>query len=102
LDKDGFVLAGMYVGPDGNDVAQEVGAELSGVSDEARRAMRHLGLGDWTSIVIETEVAVVALAPAPADGVLLVAVDRATPLGLVRRFLESAAARARVWLERVA
>jgi predicted regulator of Ras-like GTPase activity (Roadblock/LC7/MglB family) len=102
LDKDGFVLAGMYVGPDGSDVAQEVGAELSGVSDEARRAMRHLGLGDWTSIVIETEVAVVALAPAPADGVLLVAVDRATPLGLVRRFLESAGARARAWLERVA
>ncbi|HEX2778617.1 MAG TPA: tetratricopeptide repeat protein [Gemmatimonadaceae bacterium] len=98
LDADGFVLAGAYVAYDGRDVAQEVGAELSGVSDEAQRAMRHLELGDWTSIIVETEVATVALAPAPRDGLLLVAADRAMPLGMVRRFLDRAVARARTFI----
>lgn len=98
LDADGFVLAGAYVADDGRDVAQEVGAELSGVSDEAQRAMRHLELGDWTSIVVETEVATVALAPAPRDGLLLVAADRAMPLGMVRRFLDRCVARAKAFV----
>ena len=62
LDGSGLVLAGAYIVQDGDDVGQAVGAELSGVSDEARRAMRHLGLGSWTSLVFETEAATVALA----------------------------------------
>ncbi|HEX8849984.1 MAG TPA: tetratricopeptide repeat protein [Gemmatimonadaceae bacterium] len=102
LDADGFVLAGAYVAHDGRDVAQEVGAELSGVSDEAQRAMRHLDLGDWTSIVVETEVATVALAPAPRDGLLLVAADRAMPLGMVRRFLDRCVARAKAFVGGIA
>ena len=99
LDKSGFVLAGAYVAWDGRDVAQDVGAELSGVTDAARRTTRHLALGDWTSIVFETDVAVVALAPAPQDGLLVVATSRATPLGLVRRLLDRCGARAQHWLE---
>ena len=99
LDAQGLVLAGAYVSHDGRDVAQEVGAELSGVSEEARRAMRHLGLGEWTSIVFETEVATVAMSPAPDEGLLLVAAAKSTPLGLVTRFLLQAAERARTWLE---
>ena len=98
LDAEGFVLAGAYLAGDGRDVAQEVGAELSGVSDEAQRAMRHLDLGSWTSIVFETEVATVAMAPGPGDGLLLVAADRSTPIGFVRRVLERAGERARAWL----
>ena len=98
LDADGFVLAGAYVTEDGHDVAQDVGAQLSGVSDEASRAMRHLDLGAWTSIVLETEVATVAFAPAPHDGLLLVAADRETPIGYVRRVLERAAERTREWM----
>ena len=98
LDADGFVLAGAYLAHDGRDVAQEVGAELSGVSDEAQRAMRHLDLGDWTQIIVETEVASIALAPAALGGLLLVAADRAMPLGSVRRFLDRALARARVFV----
>src|SRR5215217_4738342 len=84
LDRDGLVLAGAYVAWDGHDVGQEVGAELSGVTDAARRATRHLALGEWTSIVFETEVAVLATA-------------RATPLGLVRRLLDRCVERARRW-----
>ncbi|HEX2718451.1 MAG TPA: roadblock/LC7 domain-containing protein [Gemmatimonadaceae bacterium] len=98
LDADGFVLAGAYLSGDGRDVAQEVGAELSGVSDEAQRAMRHFDLGSWTSIVVETQVATIALAPGPRDGLLLVAADGAMPLGMVRRFLDRCAARARAFV----
>jgi predicted regulator of Ras-like GTPase activity (Roadblock/LC7/MglB family) len=99
LDRAGLVLAGAYVGADGRDVAQDVGAELSGVTDEARRTTRHLALGDWTSIVFETEVAVVAMAPSPQDGLLVLATSRATPLGLVRRLLDRCSDRARRWLD---
>jgi predicted regulator of Ras-like GTPase activity (Roadblock/LC7/MglB family) len=97
LDGEGLVLGGAYLDLDGNDVAQEVGAELSGVSDAARRATRHLALGDWSSIVFETEVAVVAMAPTTADGLLVLATSRATPLGLVRRLLDRCTDRARRW-----
>jgi predicted regulator of Ras-like GTPase activity (Roadblock/LC7/MglB family) len=98
LDAEGFVLAGAYVAYDGRDVAQEVGAELSGVTDAARRATRHLQLGEWTSIVFETEVAVVAMAPSAGDGLLVIATSRTTPLGLVRRLLDRCSDRARRWL----
>ena len=97
LDREGLVLAGAYVTWDGRDVAQEVGAELSGVTDAARRATRHLALGEWTSIVFETEVAVVAMSPSTSDGLLVLATSRATPLGLVRRLLDRCAERARRW-----
>lgn len=98
LDREGLVLAGAYVAWDGRDVSQEVGAELSGVTDAAQRATRHLALGDWSSIVFETEVAVVAMAPAAADGLLVLATSRSTPLGLVRRLVDRCADRARRWL----
>jgi predicted regulator of Ras-like GTPase activity (Roadblock/LC7/MglB family) len=102
LDAEGYVLAGAYLAPDGREVAQEVGAELSGVSEEAQRAMRHLDLGDWSSIVFETDVAVVSMAPSSGQGLVLLASARSLPLGLVRRYLERAAARAKLFLERVA
>ena len=99
LDASGLVMAGEYIAQDGRDSGQEVGAELSGVSDEARRAMRHLDLGEWTSIVLEAEAAIVAMAPAPGDGLLVVAAERSTPLGFVRRVLERAGGRVREWME---
>jgi predicted regulator of Ras-like GTPase activity (Roadblock/LC7/MglB family) len=98
LDADGLVLAGAYIAYDGRDVAQEVGAELSGVTDAARRATRHLSLGEWTSIVFETEVAVVAMAPSSGDGLLVLATSRTTPLGLVRRLLDRCVERSTKWL----
>ena len=98
LDEDGLVLAGAYMGPDGADIAQEVGAGLSGVSEEAGRAMRHLGMGAWNSLVFETEGATLAMAPGPDGGLVLVAASRATPLGFVRRLLERVGDRARAWL----
>jgi predicted regulator of Ras-like GTPase activity (Roadblock/LC7/MglB family) len=102
LDRDGLVLGGAYFTWDGRDVAQEVGAALSGVSDEADRATRHLGIGEWSMIVVETEAAAVAIAPTEADGFVVLAAGASTPLGLTQRLLERCVARAREWLARVA
>ena len=103
LDKDGLVLAGAYYSADGRNVAEDVGANLSGVSDEALRATKHLGIGAWRSILFETEAAVVSLSPAPADGpaaggLIVVAATPATPLGLLRRLLDRCIARSTTWL----
>lgn len=100
LDRDGYVVAGEYVTEDGYDAAADIGAQLSGVSEEASRAMRHLGLGSWRQIVFEAESASVAMAPS-GGGVLLVAASREVPLGFVRRLLERSLERARRWLEGV-
>ena len=98
LDADGLVVAGRYRAADGRDVGADVGAQLSGVSDEAERAMKHLGLGAWRHIAFEAQAASVAMAPS-GTGVLLVAAPRSVPLGLVRRILERTLDRARRWLE---
>ena len=102
VDGDGLVLAGSYADPDGNDVAEIVAAELAGVSGEAERAMRHLGLGTWTSMLVEADRAVVAMTPAPLGSLLVVSASRETPVGLVRLLLDRALTRARDWLARVA
>lgn len=104
VDKDGLVLAGAYYDADGNDVAQEIGASLSGVSGEAVRATEHLHIGAWRSIVFETEAAVVALSPAPVQGTLeegglvVVAAVPDTPLGHLRRVLGKCLTRTADWL----
>jgi predicted regulator of Ras-like GTPase activity (Roadblock/LC7/MglB family) len=97
VDRDGLVLAGTAPGGQSEREA-ELGAHLSGVSDEAERAMRHLELGAWRAIVIEAPGASVALAPADGDAVVVVAAPRTAPLGLVRRVLDRATHRARGWL----
>jgi tetratricopeptide (TPR) repeat protein len=99
LDEDGLVLAGQYPVANGEDVAAEVGAALSGMSDEARRAMRHLPLGDWRTIIFETPAATVLMTPAPGDGLVLVAAAPSVPSGLARRALEAVSQRARRWME---
>jgi predicted regulator of Ras-like GTPase activity (Roadblock/LC7/MglB family) len=97
VDRDGLVLAGSApVG--GIDRGAEIGAHLSGISGEADRAMRHLDLGAWTSIVIESLSTSVAISPAGEEGVVLAAAPHSTPLGLLRRLLDRAAERARTWL----
>ncbi|HEX5438735.1 MAG TPA: tetratricopeptide repeat protein [Gemmatimonadaceae bacterium] len=99
LDGDGLVTAGAYMTEDGQDVAQEIGAELSGVRDEAQRAIAHLDLGDWRSVTFETEVATVSMAPVSRDALLLLAAARSIPLGFVRRTLTRCTRHAATWLE---
>ena len=101
VDGDGLVLAGAYADGSGKDVAEVIAAELAGVSSEAERAMRHLGLGAWTSLLVEADDAIVAMTPAPNGSLLVVTASRKTPVGLVRLLLDRVLARARDWLVRV-
>lgn len=97
LDADGLVVAGQYMTSTGEDLGAVIGAHLSGVSDEAARAMRHFGLGHWTRIAIESEAATVVMAPT-GEGVTLVAAPREVPLGLARRTLDLCVSAATSWL----
>ncbi|HSU17921.1 roadblock/LC7 domain-containing protein [Longimicrobium sp.] len=90
LDAQGFVVAGeMHVG--GRDRGPEIAAVLSPASDEAQRAVRHLKLGAWKGIMVETPDAVIRLSPTPDGGMVAVAGRRDVPMGWVLRV----AARAR-------
>ncbi len=100
LDASGYVLGGLYLDADGNDLGEEIGAQLSGISDEVIRATRHLDIGEWKSILFETHAAVVAMAPGPDASLLVVAASRATPLGLLRRHLNRCLERAGQWMAR--
>ena len=98
LDADGLVLGGVYIDARGADVSQDVGAQLSGISEQVRRSTKYLGVGDWRSITFETRAAVVAMAPSEDGALLVVAASKLTPLGLLRRLLDRCAARASAWL----
>jgi predicted regulator of Ras-like GTPase activity (Roadblock/LC7/MglB family) len=102
LDRDGLVLAGTYVDGSGREVADEIGAHLSGLADEAGRALKHLGLGRWESLLVESQHATVALAPGLEGAVVLVAAARDTQVGLVRRLLTQARQKAATWMGRAA
>jgi len=99
LDSNGYVLGGLYLDSTGSDVSQDIGAQLSGISDEVERSMRHLDIGSWRSIIFETEAAVVAMAPSVDDSLVVVAASRSTPLGLLRRLIGRCTERATGWLQ---
>lgn len=99
LDGAGAPLAGAYVDARGRDIAAEIGQALSGVSTEVSRSMRHLSLGSWKAVMVETDAAIIALAPATGDAVVLLAASSTVPLGLVRRVLARSVALAINWME---
>ncbi len=99
LDGAGVPLAGSYVDDRGRDISAEIGSALSGVSREVSRSMRLLSLGAWIAVVVETDAATIALAPAPEDSVVLLASSSAVPLGLVRRVLTRSVALAINWMQ---
>ena len=98
LDSNGGALAGSYLDPDGRDIAAEIGAALSGVSREVSRSMRLLSLGRWIAVVVETDAATIALAPAEEDAVVLLASSSTVPLGLVRRVLSRCVTLGITWM----
>ena len=101
IDDAGLVMAGQWISAD-TDAGPEIGAALSGVADEVQRAMRHLGLGAWQSIVVETAEAPLALTPVPLDdsasALLVVAAARHGPLGALRRTAAACHRTATRWL----
>jgi predicted regulator of Ras-like GTPase activity (Roadblock/LC7/MglB family) len=101
LDSAGLVLAGAYYEESGADIGAEVGAALSGVSDEAVRATRYQGIGAWRSITVEAEAANVNIAPVEghADALLLVAAAPTIPLGAFRRTVIKCGKVATTWCE---
>src|SRR5215212_10155028 len=98
LDAAGTPLAGSYLDNDGRDISGEIGSALSGVSREVSRSMRLLSLGAWTAVVVETDAATIALAPAAEDAVVLLASASGVPLGLVRRVLARSVTLAITWM----
>lgn len=98
LDSSGVPLAGSYIDSSGRDIGAEVGSALSGISTEVGRSMRHLSLGEWTAVVVETDAATIALAPVTGSTFVMLASGASVPIGMVRRVLARSVAIAASWL----
>ena len=92
-DADGLLLASPQPSDD-MAVLEAMAAAVAGVGDDAARAMKHLNLGAWHALVLETAGDSLALAPAPAGSLTVLSVARHVPIGRVRALLRVATARA--------
>lgn len=101
VDAYGLRLGGGLVA-DGSNVADQVAAQLAGVSREAARASRLLELGEWESLAVECAGRNFHLSAPTADTVLLAARDAGTPAGRLALVAERATRAARRWLEQLA
>jgi tetratricopeptide (TPR) repeat protein len=99
VDGNGLRLSGALRASSGEDAGDRVAAQLAGVSREAARATRILGLGPWQSIAVESADGHLFLAAPTADTVLLTASDHSLPLARVGLLAERASRAARAWLE---
>jgi tetratricopeptide (TPR) repeat protein len=99
VDQRGRPLGGGLKTPQGTPVADEVAAYLGGVGDEAQRAARLLGLGDWQWLVTESEDGNLHLTRPTEGSLLLVVRDRSVPAGRLTYLAAKANEAARSWLE---
>ena len=99
IDGNGLRLGGELASPDGLEAGDRVAAQLAGVSREAARATRLLGLGSWHAIAIECPDGHLVLAQPTSDTVLLASRGPSVPIGRVGLLAERAARAARTWLE---
>ena len=99
LDQHGLRLGGAIRNDDGADVSDAVAAHLAGVSREAARAARLLGLGPWQSVAVECEEGNAHLVAPTTDTVLLTVRDVSVPAGRLAIVADRAAHAARRWLE---
>ena len=100
IDAPGRVLGGALRTPAGADVTDVVAAYLAGVSQEAARTAKLLGLGGWSGLSAEGQHGNVHLAHPTPEALLLVVRDRGMPLGRLAILAQRATAMARRWLER--
>jgi tetratricopeptide (TPR) repeat protein len=99
VDASGLLLAGSLTSPDGAETGDRVAAELAGVSREASRAARLLGLGQWHAISLECPDAHFVLVQPTGETVLLAGREPSLPIARVALLAERAAREARDWLE---
>ena len=98
VDSNGLRLSGNLRSPSNEDVGDRVAAELAGVSKEASRTTRLLGLGAWEAIAVESpEGNLFLVAPTPHT-VLLTMRDPSLPMARLGLIAERAARDARAWL----
>jgi len=100
LDAAGRVLGGALRNPAGADVTDAVAAYLAGVSQEAARTAKLLGLGAWSGLSAEGRHGSVHVSQPSKEALLLVVRDRGVPLGRLAILAQRATAMARRWLEK--
>jgi len=90
LDRRGLVLAGS-MRTEGATL-EDLGAIIGAAIDEAIRTVEHLALGDWHSLVLQSDAAVLQVAPVTEDALIIVAARHGTPMGWILRASAQAAA----------
>jgi len=99
IDGAGRVLGGALRDRSGADVTDSVAAYLAGVSQEAARTAKLLGLGAWNGLSAEGQHGNVHLSHPTPDALLLVVRERGMPLGRLAILAQRATTMARRWLE---
>jgi predicted regulator of Ras-like GTPase activity (Roadblock/LC7/MglB family) len=99
VDSKGLRLNGTLLSPNQDDVGDRVAAELAGVSKEAARTSRLLGLGAWEAIAVESPEGNLYLVPPTPDTMLLTVREASLPMARLGLIAERAAREARAWLE---
>ncbi|MGH7508700.1 MAG: tetratricopeptide repeat protein [Gemmatimonadales bacterium] len=100
VDANGLRLTGTLSSPGREDVGDRVAAELAGVSKEASRTSRLLGLGAWQAIAVESPAGNLFLVAPTSDTVLLTVGDPSLPMARLGLMAERGAKEAREWLGR--
>jgi tetratricopeptide (TPR) repeat protein len=100
IDGAGRVLGGALKDKSGTDVTDAVAAYLAGVSQEAARTVKLLGLGAWMGLSAEGQNGNVHLGHPTPDALLLVVRERGMPLGRLAILAQRATLMARHWLEK--
>jgi tetratricopeptide (TPR) repeat protein len=98
VDGNGLRLSGSLRSPSNEDVGDRVAAELAGVSKEAARTAKLLGLGAWEAIAVESPEGNLFLVAPTANTVLLTMRDPSLPMARLGLIAERAARDARAWL----
>ncbi|HEY8197887.1 MAG TPA: tetratricopeptide repeat protein [Gemmatimonadales bacterium] len=98
VDGNGLRLSGNLRSPTNEDVGDRVAAELAGVSKEASRTAKLLGLGGWVAIAVESPEGNLFLVPPTPQTLLLTVRDPALPMARLGLIAERAARDARAWL----
>lgn len=101
VDVKGLVLAGRLTEAMRGDAAI-LGAVLGGAIGEATRTAYHLALGAWRGILLDSEHALLHLAPAGNEAVMVLAARRDAPAGWVMRASAHAIGQAQQYMEEYA